>query len=62
MFPAMVRESGFRSAPLERGGMLETGSAINISSLRDEDLVKTILLRKQEVVGLFHRLEDRTVS
>ena len=26
MFPAMVRESGFRFAPLERGGMLKVGA------------------------------------
>ena len=46
-----------RFAPLERGDQLEVevGISINISSLRDEELAKTILLRKQEVVGLLHR-------
>jgi len=40
MFPAMVRESSFRFAPLEREGMLKGRDSINISSLRDEELAK----------------------
>ncbi len=43
-----------RFAPLERGDQLEVGISINIASLRDEELAKTILLRKQEVIAL-HR-------
>jgi hypothetical protein len=52
----LIRVLGFRFAPLERGGMSEAGGPIDISSLRDEELAKTILLRKQEVVGLLRRL------
>jgi hypothetical protein len=52
MFAAMVSESALRFRSLERGGKLEVGGSISISSLRDEELAKTILLRKQEVVGL----------
>jgi hypothetical protein len=43
--------AGFRFAPLKRGVMLEVGSSINISSLWDEEIAKTILLRTQEIAG-----------
>lgn len=38
MFPTILRESGSRFAPPERGGILEIVGSINISSLRDEEL------------------------